>query len=201
MTEVWKDIKGYEGLYQVSSIGRVRSLDRTVVYSDGREYFYESKILIPYKNNSHYLMVNLCKNGKSKSYLIHRLVAEAFIPNTENKKEIDHINTNKSDNRVDNLRWVTRKENCNNPISIENNRNAQQSKPILQLDLNGHFINKWKSVREVEREIGYIHNNISRCCNGKYKTAYGYIWKYYDIELYLESKLFKAFNIKNKMVA
>lgn len=106
--EVWKDIDGYEGLYQVSNMGNVKSLKW------GKE-----KILKAGKNNHGYLAVVLCKDGKQKTHKVHRLVAEMFIPNLENKEQIDHINTIKTDNRVENLRWVTPKENVNNPLTKE----------------------------------------------------------------------------------
>ena len=107
--EIWKPIKDYEGLYEVSNLGRVKSLNYR---KTGKE-----KILKNMKNNNGYLVVGLTKNGKRKNYLIHRLVAEAFIPNTEGKPHIDHINTIKNDNSVENLRWVTNKENNNNPLT------------------------------------------------------------------------------------
>lgn len=106
--EVWKDIDGYEGLYQVSNFGRVKSVGR------GKE-----RVLKAGKNSNNYLTVVLCKSKKPKSFLVHRLVAQAFIPNPENKEQIDHINTIRDDNRVENLRWVTPKENGNNPLTKE----------------------------------------------------------------------------------
>lgn len=104
IAEVWKDIQGYEGLYQVSNLGRVKSLRR-------------SKIRKLYKDDKGYFRVTLKKKGKSKNFQIHRLVATAFIPNPENKPEVDHINTIRTDNRVQNLRWVTSSENSNNPLT------------------------------------------------------------------------------------
>ena len=193
--EIWKDIENYKGLYQVSSQGRVKSLNYK---HTGKE-----KVLKSNKNKNGYLQIYLCKDEKVKSFLIHRLVSQAFIPNPENKPSIDHINTIRDDNRVENLRWVTHKENMNNPLSIKkvkgiNNYNA---KPILQFTLDGELIKKWSCAKDAERELGFNNGHISSCCSGKRKTTNGYIWRYYDLELYLESKLFKAFNIKNKLVA
>ena len=107
MEEIWVDIKGYEGLYQVSNQGRVKRL-----YKNGK-----IRILKPSLDNNGYLYVTLSKNNKPKIFKLHRLIAINFIPNPENKPCIDHINTIRTDNRVENLRWVTKKENSNNPLS------------------------------------------------------------------------------------
>lgn len=199
MIEEWKDIEGYEELYQVSNLGRVRSL------GNGSSNVSKERIMKPYKEKKGYLRVRLCKNGKYKHFLIHRLVANAFIPNPNNKPFIDHIDTNPSNNKVDNLRWVTNKENCNNPLTInhliENSglKNMKGklnhlSKPILQFSIDGEFIRKWDSAADITRELGISNGNICSCCRGeRYKTAYGYIWKYYDIELYCISIMKKNF--------
>lgn len=119
MTEIWKDIEGYEGLYQVSNLGRVKSLN----YNKTRK----EKILSCGDKNG-YLFVVLCKNGKHKQFQVHRLVAQEFVPNPENKPYVDHINTIKNDNRVENIRWCTHKENCNNEISRENQSRSHKGK-------------------------------------------------------------------------
>ena len=118
--EVWKDIRGYEGLYQVSNLGRVKSLNykRT-----GKE-----RILKITKDRNGYYLVNLRKNNKTKMFKVHYLVADNFIPNPYNKPEIDHINTNPSDNRVENLRWATREENCNNELTRTHNSKSKKIK-------------------------------------------------------------------------
>lgn len=199
MKEIWKDIKGYEGIYQVSSEGRVRSLDR--VEDRGRNI--KGKILKPSINPYGYCVVGLFKNGTQKKNMVHRLVAEAFIPNPDNKPEIDHINTIKIDNTVflnedgsvnydkTNLRWVTKKENMNNPLTKTKMQiNARKrskgkygkenpaSKPIIQYDKDSNFIKEWNCITDVERKMGYSVSNISSCLRGKSNTAYGYIWKY-----------------------
>lgn len=194
MIEEWKEIEGYTD-YMVSNLGRVKSLNYRKTDKE--------QVLKPIKDSGGYLVVGLCKDRKLKQFKVHRLVANAFITNTDNKKEIDHINTIKTDNRVDNLRWVTHKENMNNPLTIKKVKGIDnyKAKPILQFDLNGNFIRKWDCAREVQRELGFDNGHISSCCRYERKTANGYKWKHFDIELYLESKLFKAFNIKNKLVA
>lgn len=165
--EIWKDIEGFEGKYQISSIGRVKSLK-----------YGKEKILKGGKDKDGYLFVNLYKDKKRKKIFIHRLVAQAFIPNPENKPEIDHINTIRTDNRVENLRWVTSSENKNNPITIEKYKNCS-SIPVLQFTLDGKFIRKWDSATQAERELGFISSNISMCCSGRRKKTGNYKWHYH----------------------
>lgn len=114
MKEIWKDVVGYEGLYQVSNYGRVKSLNYN---RTGQE-----RIMSPRHTKNGYLELLLYKDGKRKQHQTHRLVAKAFIPNPDNKPYLDHINTIRTDNRTDNLRWVTHKENCNNPLTKEQHR-------------------------------------------------------------------------------
>ena len=198
MIEEWKDVKGYEGIYQVSNLGNVKSLNYN---RTGKE-----KVLRFSKDKDEYLTVILCKDGKLKNFKVHRLVSQAFIPNTENKPCIDHINTNRTDNRVNNLRWVTHKENSNNSISIKKmkikasksnlgkfGKLSHNHKPILQFSLDGEFIRKWYCAYEVQRELGFNQSGISNCCNGKYKTANGYIWGF---EKDYEPIQFKVFDLK-----
>ena len=111
--EIWKDIPNYEGYYQASNLGRIRSIDRTLTRSDDRKVRITGKILTPYNEGHGYRMVDLCKNGIKQKCRVHRLVAMAFIPNPLNKREVDHINFIRDDNRVENLRWATSKENQN----------------------------------------------------------------------------------------
>lgn len=174
LNEIWKDIKGYEGIYQVSNFGRIRNI------VTGKPIK-----LIRLKNG--YFQVNLCVNGKPKPFYVHRLVAIAFIPNPNNYKYVNHKDENPANNCASNLEWCTHKYNCNygtrNKRLSENHSgifNTNKSKPILQYDLEGKFIKEWPSAKEVERQLGFASTNIAKCLKGKYKQAYGYIWKYKD---------------------
>lgn len=195
MLEIWRDIKDYEGLYQVSNLGRVKSLERYTKRKNGMYHIREC-ILKLCNNGLGYKVVNLRKNNKYQMYTVHRLVAEAFIPNPENKPCIDHINTIRDDNRVDNLRWVTYSENNlniitrkhmseslkgeNAPLFNKTGKEHPSSKPVLQYDLDGNFIKEWECTMEIQRELGISNTHISACCLHKphCNTAGGYIWKY-----------------------
>lgn len=119
--EEWKDIEGYEGFYQISNLGRVKSLERINIHSNGHRHIVKEKILKQSKNNKGYYMVNLKKCGENKFSTIHRLVANAFVPNPDNKPEVDHIIpiSEGGTNNASNLRWCTHKENMNNPLAIK----------------------------------------------------------------------------------
>lgn len=183
-SEIWKPVVGYEGLYEVSNMGRVRSLERI----NKRGFNLSSKILKPTLNSGGYCIVGLFKNGLQRKILVHRLVAECFLYNVENKPFIDHINTIRTDNRVENIRWVTTKENQNNPLTIKYRKGHTEwcvkgekhhrNKPIIQYDKEGNFIKEWFSIRESSEQNNVKEQNISACCRGKIKYAGGFIWKY-----------------------
>lgn len=179
--EVWKDVKGYEGLYQVSNLGQIKSLGRWVKHTGWR--FEEEKILKPSKTNAGYLYVQLSKNSIGKKFKVHRLVAEAFIPNPDNLPTINHRNENKCDNRADNLEWMTVKDNSNYGSRNKNLsktllNHPTKSKPVIQYTIDGVFIKEWPSVSEVKRAYNFDNSTISDCCIGKFKQAYGYVWKF-----------------------
>ena len=168
--EVWKDILGYEGLYQVSNLGRVKSIG-----------YGKERILKPGSCRG-YLFVSLCKNHKIKYCRIHRLVAQSFIPNPKNLPMVNHKDENPSNNSVENLEWCDAKYNNNYGTRIqrvnEKNTNGKRSKPVIQYTKTGEFIKEWKSTKDVERNLRYGHSQISACCLGKYKSAYGFVWRY-----------------------
>lgn len=186
MQEVWKDIQGYEGLYQVSNLGRVISIrkNRTNTPVQLKDQPIIMKLSL---SSSGYCHVQLYKDGEYKTHNVHRLVANTFIPNPDKKPEVNHIDANKTNNSVSNLEWVTRMENLHHAASLgltppspmlgkygENNPN---SKPILQYDANGCFIKEWDSIMSIARHYSCNNSMISACVNGRVKTSLGYIWK------------------------
>lgn len=179
--EEWRDVVGYEGLYQVSSMGRVKSLERKLPHWCGGERTVKERFLKPGAAREGYLIVCLSDGGKRKMFFVHRLVCQAFHDNPENKLDVNHINENKTDNRACNLEWCTRKENCNH--GTRNERMAKtKSKPVGQYTLDGELVKIWPSTMEVQRQTGFGQGNISYAANGKYKQAYGFVWKYVERE-------------------
>ena len=159
MTEIWKDISGFEGLYQVSNFGKVRSLERNIVFKDGRCVHVKEKILKPCTNKKGYLFVRLSKNNKGHEGKVHRLVAQAFIDNPKNKPQVDHIDGNKQNNNVNNLRWATNYENMHNPITFEKNKetfctNGKKNGKPISVYKNGTLLNKFNSITDCEDFYG-----------------------------------------------
>ena len=171
MEEIWKDKKGYEGHYQVSNCGRVKSLN---YHRMGFEKILKTKV-----DKDGYLTVML--NNPRKTFLVHRLVAEAFIPNTDNLPCVNHKDENKQNNVVINLEWCDVKYN-NEYNNGQKRRAIKRLKPILQYTLDGEFVREWESAIQAEREGGFSSAHICDVLKGKRKTHKGFIWRYKNEE-------------------
>ena len=181
--EIWKEIEGYEALYEVSNLGNVKSLKR-------------NKIRKLSKDRYGYLFIALSKNDVKKQYKIHRLVAQAFIENPNNYEEVNHKDEDKTNNKVENLEWCNHKYNANYGTAIQrrlltekqnpkrkeiidkrrksNTNHQNTSKQVLCVETGVVY----PSTHQIERELGFYQQNISNACTGKYKQAYGYTWRY-----------------------
>lgn len=159
MNRIWKEIKGFEGLYQVSNLGEIKS---------------KRKILKPFTTSNNYLKVKLSKNSKTKDYFVHRLVAEAFVSNPNGFLQVNHIDENIQNNKFNNLEWCDHSYNQNYGTR---NKKVQQKlgTKINQYDLDGNFIKTFDSIREAQRECHIRH--IEDCVKGKFKQMGGYVWK------------------------
>lgn len=167
--EMWIDIVGYEGKYQVSSFGNVRSLDYR---QTGK-----TKILKPFDSGRGYSKIKLCVDGKQNTLSIHRLVAKAFIPNPIGKREVNHINGNTKDNNVENLEWVTSKENMQ--LAYRNGQvKLPRVFPVVQLLKNGQVVRRWECASIAALTIGIDASSLTKCCKGKLKHCGGFMWKY-----------------------
>lgn len=200
--EIWRDVVGYEGLYQVSNLGRVKSLGRFVDNLVRGHYWQEERILKTCKRTNGYIGVGLCKDGKAENFNIHRLVAIAFIPNPEDLPQIDHIDADKTNNNVNNLRWVTAKENINNPLNMahligENNPfYGKKHTDATKLKMRKNHVSYYgalnpasRKVRNIEtneifltvksagQKYGVSDNSIRNSIRRKHKSA-GYHWEY-----------------------
>lgn len=195
MLEIWRDIKDYEGLYQVSNLGRVRSVDHYVNHSKSGLSLRKGKIMKSHPNKQGYLHVLLSKNGVTKTFSVHRLVAMTFpdlVHWTEYAKgkpfdelQVNHKDEHKDNNTVDNLEWCGEVYNKNygsrtQKVIKKLINHPSYSKPVLQYTKYMMFVAEYPSTKEAERQTGIKHYRICACCNGKYgfKSAGGYIWKY-----------------------
>lgn len=165
MEEIWKDIQGYEGKYQVSNLGRVKSL--------------RGNKLLKLSERTGYLRVALTINYNCKFFSVHRLVAECFLPNINNLPQVNHKDGIKTNNNMLNLEWCTNKENVRHAWKNNLcNNNLRKNRQILQLDENGNVLKVWERFSEIEENLKITRKNICSCCHGKRKRAGGYIWKF-----------------------
>lgn len=174
--EVWKTIKGYEGRYLVSNQGNIMSCQTGKLMNFG-------------KDKSGYYVVNLSNNNGRKTQLVHRIVAHAFVSKPKGLNEVNHINENKNDNRVENLEWISHSENlkkywANHPEMYQKcdgktkNETKHSKKQVLQINLKNQVINTWENLATIHKILGYHPTSLIECCVGKRKTAYGYKWQF-----------------------
>lgn len=177
--EVWKDIKGYEGLYKISNIGRIKSLGR--LKTNGKNKYISHEIILkPWVNAQGYLCAALWAKGKKvKTMLVHRLVAEAFIPNPNNYPYVNHMDENKQNPKAENLEWCTMEYNFKYGTALERMAESK-SKKVYQYSKEGKLIREWKSTKECGRN-GYDDVSVWKCCTGKSKTHNGFIWSYKEL--------------------
>lgn len=175
---MWKDIKNYEGIYQVDEIGNVRRIS----YQDkGNIGKYKLPfVLKPRLDKDGYKRVTLQSKHIAKNKYVHRLVAEAFIPNPENKPQVNHIDGNKANNNVKNLEWVTQSENRIHCLMFLNPqlKNNKNSKKVIQYSIDNKMLNEFPSAKEAGRILHISQGHISEVCRGEKRTYKGYIWKY-----------------------
>lgn len=172
LQEIWKDIKGYEGLYQISSLGRVKSLPKKSGFLTLKE-----RIMKPFIKNNGYCSLRLFKNQEIETVYVHRLVAETFINNPNNYPCVNHKNYIKNDNRVSNLEWCTYSMN-NTYSNCQIIAGASKRIPIAQYTKTGTFIRFWESATKAGKELNIPNTNITACCRGRVKSAYGFKWQY-----------------------
>lgn len=213
--EIWKPIEGYEDYYEVSNRGRVKAKQRIVCRGNIRQPVRE-RILKAGGGALSYPTVQLFKNGKGKRCTVHRLVAEAFIPNPDNLREVDHINSIRNDNHIENLRWVSHQDNMRNPTTMQlmrervydneeslnkrlstriRNGGKKAQKRIFQYDTKGTFIKEWESGTAVEKEMGFNRKTIVHCARNK-KYGYGYLWSFQ----YEKMKKYAPYSVQNKRI-
>ena len=186
MEEIWKDIKGFEGRYQVSNMGRVRSLDMVLEGKNRNspytfEYQRSGKVLKPLKKRNGYYQVCLRHNGKAKYISIHRLVALAFIPNPNKLSCVNHKDEDKANNIESNHEWCTQKYNSNYGTRNERLRKYAISnvmRPVVQYDMEGNVIDTFESLSDAENKTGISNINIGGVCKGRRKSTHGYVFKF-----------------------
>lgn len=191
--ENWADILGYEGLYMISDQGRVLSCEREKELRGGYKRYMPSKIKSSLLDKYGYPSIKLCKNGKKSPFTVHRLVANAFIPNPKEKATVNHINGIKHDNRICNLEWNTYSENIKHAFDtglkvaakydrskakIRKGSDHQFSKKVNQLTINGDLVKQWVCAKDATRDRAFTATHISRCCHGLAPYHKGFKWEF-----------------------
>lgn len=198
--EIWKPLFGYEGLYIINQFGTIKSLERIVIRKNGWPQTIHSRIIKPHLNEKGYLIVNLKNKGVNRCQRVHRLLMQTFVPNPDNKPFIDHINTIKTDNRLENLRWVTAKENTNNPITLNRLKECSSNADIkakafssfkksnskcspitvYQYTIDYKYVTSYESITKAAKSISINYSGprsrIALTLNNRNATAYGFRW-------------------------
>lgn len=180
MQEIWKDVKGYEGRYQVSNLGRIKSVRAWRGNKHAKKYIEQETMVNGYVGNTGYVYVHL----DGKNCTLHRLIAKTFIDNPKNKPQVNHIDGNKLNNNVNNLEWCTNKENAvharENGLLLDRDNvcSIKNGKRIKQFDINGNYIRTWDSAKKAGITLNIDFSTIIKCCKGKRNKCGGYCWKY-----------------------
>ncbi len=180
MEEIWKDVPGYEGLYQVSNMGRVKSLERTrnMNLPGHKKPAPVPERILKFGESQGYQAVTLAKDGVNRKIRVHKLVALSFIPNPDRKPDINHKDGNKHNNTIENLEWVTAKENQQHALATGLRSGENRRKIVNQYSRDGAFIRSWSGYVEIEQVLGFSRQMICHCCKGRVPTAFGYIWRH-----------------------
>ena len=206
--EAWKDVKGYEGLFQVSNLGGVKSLPRKITYTDGRVWNYRGKNLSPTPNQDGYPSVYLKVQGKGRTLKVHRLVGEAFVDNPHNYNEINHIDEDKTNNHYLNLEWCTRKQNMNHGTAMARahshpnaiKRLEESKRPVVGVHIDTEKEVRFESINEASRN-GFPRKQVSSVLNGNDKSCREYVWFYEEEHTSeLKDKKMKPFRVRVKQL-